>query len=568
MLKHKNLIVLFVVALVGLMLLAACGGTSSVEQAVEEAAQQVEEEAAAVEEAAATIEVAAATIEEAAAAVEEAAAAVEDVAAAVEEVATAVEEAAEEEAEAEEAVEEVEEVVEEAEAEAEEVIEEVEEAAKEVMVDVDYDTELYGIIDDVELDGTKVVFWHRYEDDSSLGEVMAKIIDEFNANNPYGVTIQGSHEGGYGGLYDKMIAGLATGDVPGMIVAYQNQAAAYQMADGLISLDPYISHPEYGLTADEEADFFQAFIDGDKLPQFGGESYGFPLTRSMEVMMYNVDWLQELFDAGTIDFEGPPQTPEQFAAAACAASANPFSGNTSDLSVGAEVDSDASQFASQVFAYGGDIYDYEAGQFTYDTPEAVEALTFLQGLTNEGCIAQAAEKYGDQTDFGNGKALLIFGSSAGLPFISSAVDDGEAGGFAWSVAAVPHTTVDPVQNIYGASTSVVKTDPATQLASWLFLKHWTSPEMQAMWAETSNYFPTRNSVSESMGDYFAENEAYATAFDLLQYGRTEAPVAGYDNIRDEAEQAFIAIVYNGEDAASTLETLNATANQLLADSAP
>ena len=73
------------------------------------------------------------------------------------------------------------------------------------------------------------------------------------------------------------------------------------------------------------------------------------------------------------------------------------------------------------FAYGGDIYDYEAGQFTYDTPEAVEALTFLQRLTNEGCIAQAAEKYGDQTDFGNGKALLIFGSSAGLPFISSAV---------------------------------------------------------------------------------------------------------------------------------------------------
>ena len=47
MLKQKNLILFLVVALIGLMMLVACGGTGEVEQAVEEAADQVKEEAAA-----------------------------------------------------------------------------------------------------------------------------------------------------------------------------------------------------------------------------------------------------------------------------------------------------------------------------------------------------------------------------------------------------------------------------------------------------------------------------------------------------------------------------------------
>ena len=365
-----------------------------------------------------------------------------------------------------------------------------------------------------------------------------------------------------------MIAGLTTGEVPGLIVAYQNQAAAYEVADGLVSLDPYINHPVYGLTEEEKADFFQAFLNSDRLPQFGGQAYGFPPARSMEVLYYNIDWMNELRESGAISFDGPPQTPEQFIEAACAATQQPFSKNQSDFSAGMELDTDASALAALVFARGGDIYDYENGVFTYNTPEAIDALTMMQQLVEQGCVAQIAEKYGDQTDFGNGKILFTQGSSSGLPFYASAVNDGETGGFAWSVAPVPYTGDNPVQNIYGASTSVTKTDPATQLASWLFLKYWTSPEAQAEWAKASNYFPTRASVAENMSDYFAENEAYATAFDLLQYGKSEPPVAGYDNIRDIAEQTFIDIVFNGADPETALAELDAQANAIQEESAP
>ncbi len=513
--KNSKLITLFVLILALMLSLAACGGTDAIEEAVDEAAAEVEEAAAEVEEA-------------------------------VEEVEEVVEEATTEEA-AEETTEEV----------AEETTEEVVEEAPMA----DYDMDIYGNIGDVDLSGAEVTFWHRY-DSGSRQEEIDRLIAEFNATNEYGITVSGDAVGHYGVIYDKMIAGLTTGDVPGLVVAYQNQAAAYQVADGLVSVDPYIADETYGL-GDDEADFFASFLASDRLPQFGGQAFGFPAAgRSMEMLFVNMDWLAEL------GYDAPPQTPEEFAEMACAAAAQPFSKNESGFTTGIEMDTDASVLAAMIFARGGDIFDYENGVFTYDTEESIASAELLQGLFNDGCISEIAEKYGDQTDFGNGKTLFTTSSSSGLPYYGSAVADGEAGGFEWVVAPIPYTGAEPMQNLYGGSVSVVKTDPATQLASWLFLKYWTESENQATWAEASNYFPARASVADNMSDYMAENVAYGAAFDLLPYSKAEAPVAGYDNVRDTVEQAFIDIVFGGADAAATMADLEAEANEIMAESAP
>jgi multiple sugar transport system substrate-binding protein/sn-glycerol 3-phosphate transport system substrate-binding protein len=155
-----------------------------------------------------------------------------------------------------------------------------------------------------------------------------------------------------------------------------------------------------------------------------------------------------------------------------------------------------------------------------------------------------------------------------LPFVRTAVEEGGTGGFEWSVAAIPHTTAEPVMNIYGASVSVPKTTPEQQLAAWLFIKYYTSSDVQSGWAEASNYFPVRASSVAGLEEYIATNPAYQAGFDLLQYAKAEPPVAGYDPIRDEASQAMSAIVFEGADAAETLAALDIVANQLLADSAP
>ena len=148
------------------------------------------------------------------------------------------------------------------------------------------------------------------------------------------------------------------------------------------------------------------------------------------------------------------------------------------------------------------------------------------------------------------------------PIYRTAAEEGA--NFEWSVAAIPHTTPDPVMNIYGASVSIPRTTPEGELAACLFIKHYTDTEAQATWAKASEYFPVRASVADGLADYFAENPAYKTAFDMLEYGRFEPPTPGYDFVRTKVGEAMAAIA-DGADVASTLAALNEESNVILAD---
>jgi multiple sugar transport system substrate-binding protein/sn-glycerol 3-phosphate transport system substrate-binding protein len=401
---------------------------------------------------------------------------------------------------------------------------------------------------------TSIVFWHQHS--GAREEELQKIVADFNATNEWGITVVAENQGGYGDIFNKMLPILNTPDVPDIVVAYQNQAATYQLADAMTDLNPLVDSAVWGLTEEEKADFFPGFFAQDVFPNFGNQRLGFPPNRSMEVLYYNMDWLEEL------GYSAPPTTPAEFKEMACAAAANPFSGATVEGSMGYKLSIDASRFASWTFAFGGDVFDYEAGEYTYDSPAAIEAWTFIQDLFNEGCAQLVTEAYGDQTDFGNGSLLFTVGSSSGLPYYGSAVADGA--NFEWSVAAIPHTTDEPVMNVYGASVSVPKSTPERELAAWLFIKYYTSPEIQARWAIASQYFPVRQSVAEGLTDYFASDPAYKTAFDMLKYGYFEPPVPGYDFARDVVE-SYMAAIADGADVTESLTAADDESDVILQD---
>jgi multiple sugar transport system substrate-binding protein/sn-glycerol 3-phosphate transport system substrate-binding protein len=410
--------------------------------------------------------------------------------------------------------------------------------------------------ENVDPKGQTVLFWHQHTSERATS--LNEIIDEFNKTNEWGITVVGEYQGSYNEVFQKMLTFMNTADAPNLVVAYQNQAATYQIADALVDMNPLADSPKWGLTPEEQADFFPGFFAQDVFPNFNNQRLGLAPNRSMEVMYYNMDWLKEL------GYTEPPKTPEQFKEMACKATNQPFSKATVEGSIGYELSVDASRFASWTFAFGGDMYDYQNGKYTYDSAAAQAAMTFLQDLFKSGCATIVTESYGDQTDFGSGKLLFSIGSSSGLPFYQTAVDGG--GQFEWSVAPIPYTGDKPVMNIYGASVSIPKTTPEQELAAWLFLKYYTSPEVQAKWAKASQYFPVRASVAEGMADYFAANPAYKAAFDLLQYGHFEPPVPGYDFVRTMVNNAMSAIVAEPwPNVAETLTKLNTDGNASLTE---
>ncbi len=382
--------------------------------------------------------------------------------------------------------------------------------------------------------GQQVTFWYQHtrERETALQELIA----EYNDNNEHGIVVKGEYAGAYSDIYNKMVVGIQGDALPSLVVAYQNQAMAYYRDGGIVDIAPYMNSLKWGLSADEKSDFIQSFLEQDFI---GGAQVGFPPNRSLEVFYYNVDWLREL------GFDSPPRTWDEFAQMCRLARDNPFSrSEDKDRSLGFLIEAEASRLASLVFTRGGDLVDQTSSRYTIETPAMRGALSMLRGLMEDGSIELMGEEYGDQREFAAGQVLFILRSSSGLPFVTSAVEDGLD--FTWTVTYPPNEVEEPIINVYGASVSLCKTTPQQQLAAWLFIKWFTEPAQQARWVRASNYFPVRRSTASELGDYFEENARYKAAFELLDFGKSEPTLSGYQQVRRVLQEAMVEIIEGGD----------------------
>lgn len=399
--------------------------------------------------------------------------------------------------------------------------------------------------------GQTVVWWHQHS--GSREENLLKMIAEFNESNEYGITIEPQNQGGYDEIRDKVNSSIAAGELPAaLLVGYQNDQSFYQLNDVLVDLDTLMNDPQWGLTAEEIADFYPAFLEQSVNPIFGNQRLGFPPNRSMEVLFYNQTWLEEL------GFSGPPATPEEFKEMACAAAAA-----NGDGTGGYILRDDASAIASWIFAFGGDVLTEDGTSYVYNSPEAVAAMTFLKDLYDSGCAYFFTEGF-PNPQFAARKGIFAQGSTSGIPFyagdVATAAEEQGREPDVWGVAAIPHTTAEPVQNIYGGDVMIAKTTPEQEVAAWVFIEWFTSPEVQARWAEISGYFPTRASTAEFFSDTLKENAPYQQGVALLPFSAYEPQLISYTAVRDAAQQAFNEIM-QGADIQTTLDNLTTFANE-------
>ena len=403
----------------------------------------------------------------------------------------------------------------------------------------------------VDPNGQNIVWWHQHS--GSREEQLLVLVDEFNASNECGITVEAQNQGGYNDIRDKVNASTAAGEQPAaLIVGYQNDQAFYQLNDTLVDFDTFINDPSWGLSEEDKADFFPSFFDQGVHPEFGGQRLGFPPNRSMEVLYYNKTWLSEL------GFDGPPTTPDEFKEMACAAAeAN------GDGTGGYILRDDASAVAAWTFAYGGNVLTADGSGYNYSDAATAESLTFLKGMLDDGCAYFFTEGF-PNPELANRRALFAQGSSSGIPFyltdLQTAADENGTEVDELAVLAIPHTTDDPVQNIYGADVMITRTTPEQELAAWIFVKWFTTPEAQAEWVRASNYFPTRAGTEAFLGDYVEENPQWGAALALLPYSAYEPQLISYQAVRDAASQAFNEIM-QGADIQSTLDGLTEMANE-------
>jgi ABC-type glycerol-3-phosphate transport system substrate-binding protein len=421
-------------------------------------------------------------------------------------------------------------------------------------------------VDAIKLEGQKVsvTYWHnRPQKDQDL---LQSMLDDFNKTNTYGITAKAEIGGAsYNDVYNKVNAAIQANQPPEISVAYQNQAAFYRAQGAVIDISPFLASKKYGLSADDQKDYFQAFLDSDANPQFKGERLGFPTQRSLEVMYVNTDALKAL------GYNDIPKDWKTFEEAACKFSAaNPGK-------YGTMIGHDASRFAARIFTRGGRILAPDGLSYVFNTQPAVDDLTMVARLLATKCAVEVppADSFANQTRFGAGDLLFDFGSSSGLPFYQDAVAKGAK--FKWDIALMPYTD-KPAVDLYGASVSIYKTTPEKELAAWLVVKFLGEKAQTTKWAVATGYLPVRQSAKSDVIAAFKADprwgpvaDSYAKMFDWAQYSLIESPVAGYDPVRASIDKDVATPIIQdpkGADPKKLLDAAVVKANAVLKENAP
>tara|TARA_B100000700_G_scaffold328897_1_gene448328 strand:- start:394 stop:1719 length:1326 start_codon:yes stop_codon:yes gene_type:complete len=404
--------------------------------------------------------------------------------------------------------------------------------------------------------GQEINFWVQYSDERL--DAMTARAQRFEAET--GIKVNVVYKGHYGKVQSAMMTAAGTSDIGDVARGYGNAAADMYMIGAALDQKPFANSAKWGVTQDDINDWGANWTVGfspyfDTIPKLLHE-----VGKSLELIYYNKDWLNEL---GMSE----PETPAQFAEVACAATNSTFSGRVGDTpSLGYEIDTDASNFAAWVFAHGGDVFDYNSGQYSLNSVEAIAAMEFIQGMSNKGCAQVTRGKYSDQQYLGLGSVMFSAGSTSGITYYQKAIEEGYNG--QWEVTKVPHTTSVPVLNLYGGGLIMGDTgDINRMVAAYQWMKYISNTENSAVWSTESGYGFVRASSGNHPLILEKRNSLpqYDRSLSFIQYGKGEPSVPGYYSVRGEIEEAYAAII-NGEDIISTLNKLNDEANDILADS--
>jgi multiple sugar transport system substrate-binding protein len=404
-----------------------------------------------------------------------------------------------------------------------------------------------------ELNGIPLRFWRARVDHfhaAGVRDVFQELIDEFNRDNPWGITVESTLYDDHGQIIEALQTSLY-GERPDLISAYSYQAARLDsFGETLADADAYVFDPEWGLAPDEVEDFYPPFWNQDRA---GQKRLGVPLYRSAQVLFYNQTWAEEL------GFDAPPSSAEEFEEQVCAAAQanrlNEVEGG------GWAINTDAPTILGWIYAFDGQVTRPDGG-YAFRSEQAQQAFAFLHKLYTERCAWIVGTRY-PNAEFASRQALVITGSLTGLPFQADAM--AEAGSTdRWKV--IPFLGQgEPAIVAYGPSLSILESTPLRELASWLFIEWLVSPENQSRWVEAYGVFPTRQKATVYLDEYMEGHPQWVEALGLVEAARGEPAFASWRSVRwavSDAGSFLFSPFFSVERLPVLLEELDQTARDL------
>jgi multiple sugar transport system substrate-binding protein len=375
------------------------------------------------------------------------------------------------------------------------------------------------------------------------GRAVDFLVEKFNAENEYGITVNATYQGSYNDAHQKVTAALVAGEFPSIGQAYGNNVVTYFPSGRVLQLDEFIFDPTWGIR-DFEDIILGYRTESSAFPD--GKFYTLPFSKSTEVLYYNTDFFNKTGAWATR--QGPVFTPPT-TWAELEATAKAITAVTGKPAFG--YDSIANLFITWTQQNGG-AYTNPAGELLFNNFEAVQAIEYFARGQREGYFAIVADfdvRFFSDV-FKTGEVMMYIGSTSGSVFNISDL-------FTYGSAQVPFGKERKVIQ-QGANFFMLDNGPDKNLAAFTFINWMMETENTVEWSMRSGYLPVRES-SRDLPVYkeFLASNVNPTKVTGASYLQTDyiydAIFAESFAVRQTVERAVLEVVQGNKTAAQALQ---------------
>lgn len=367
----------------------------------------------------------------------------------------------------------------------------------------------------------EIQFWHRYS--GYRDELLAELVKNFNESQS-DIVVKASYQGNYETMLPKVLAAIAGGAAPHVVVIDQFFVGELAEPGALVPLEDLISDE---LREDMYEPFWQTAAYEDTV-------YSLPWAMSNVILYYNKD----IFDAAGMEYPNPDWTWDDLQNAAIALTQDTNGDGRTDIwgfdfpfgpNIGGP-ENTVWLLQCLIWQAGGQWLTDNNTRAGFNTPETATAVQFLVDLIHKHNAATAhPDKEGEA--FNRGIVAMEFNSSSLVGYRDQSLP------FRVGTTILPAGPVKRAANVGGANLALIDTGtPEEQAAAWEFVQYLTGTHAGVIWAKENGYIPTRFSTieTESYQEFLEANPNARAYVEQLPYLTFRPTIPRYSEVSAQA----------------------------------
>jgi sn-glycerol 3-phosphate transport system substrate-binding protein len=412
-----------------------------------------------------------------------------------------------------------------------------------------------------------ITFWHS--ETASANDNLVKLVERFNASQSE-VKVEAIYQGSDQDLALKLIAGMASGNVP--TIAYQSEPYTGPMIDSgeITPIQEYVDREDYDLSDFAPAAIAYFTVDNTL--------YAMPYALAVPLMYYNKIPFREV----GLDPEQPPKDLDEARAASEKLVQRDSAGNVTRYGFALEIHP---WYVELTESGAGELYvnneNGRAGVATevaFDNETGRKLFQWWHDMVHDGL----ALNVGWDPTGANGllavgarKAVMVLSTSAAMRSIVDILAKGIEGvdvGVA-PVPGIPGRVPEGSPGVYSRSLWIMSDRPeAERDAAWKFIKWLMEPEQQAEWFAGSGYLPVRNSAYDlpAAKDIIAKYPQFEIPADLFAKTATTTAALGpllgpFQQVRNAVRSAIESMLSGNASADEAMAAAVKEGNAAISD---